>query len=257
MTGSESHDKKPASAGFSLVKRFSVNTIGRDLIVGDIHGQFARLERALDAIGFSPEAGDRLFSVGDLVDRGPESDRALEWLSRPWFHAVRGNHEQMAIDFAAGRIASAQMYMMNGGGWNLCNPPEAAREFGEAFSALPVAIELETERGLVGIIHADCPVLSWDETCRRLRASTRPDDDAFVQTCLWSRSRVQNDCDDEVSGVRAIVVGHTPLPFATWFGNVVHIDTGAWHDERKEFGIMDAATLMRAETVSRLKAPSH
>jgi serine/threonine protein phosphatase 1 len=60
--------------------------------VGDIHGHFQRLQQCLEAVGFDP-AVDRLFSVGDLVDRGPHSEAALDWLAQPWFHAVQGNHE--------------------------------------------------------------------------------------------------------------------------------------------------------------------
>ncbi|WP_240622171.1 metallophosphoesterase [Achromobacter mucicolens] len=60
-----------------------MNTKGRDLAVGDIHGHFGRLDAALAATRFSPEK-DRLFAVGDLVDRGPESAEVLVWLKRPW-----------------------------------------------------------------------------------------------------------------------------------------------------------------------------
>jgi len=28
---------------------------------------------------------DRLFSVGDLVNRGSESEQVLGWLAKPWF----------------------------------------------------------------------------------------------------------------------------------------------------------------------------
>ena len=58
---------------------------------------FGALEALLVQIEFD-EKVDRLFSVGDLVDRGPESPRALEWLAKPWFFACRGNHEQFVID---------------------------------------------------------------------------------------------------------------------------------------------------------------
>ena len=59
----------------------------RDWVVGDVHGCFETLRQALRGIDF--EYGrDRLFSVGDLIDRGPNSIGALEWLetnaSRPW-----------------------------------------------------------------------------------------------------------------------------------------------------------------------------
>lgn len=90
----------------SFVQRFERNTTGRDLIVGDIHGCFTKLQAALDAVGFDRTV-DRLFSVGDLVDRGPESDQVLNWLGQPWFHAVMGNHEQMAVMYHAGELTDA------------------------------------------------------------------------------------------------------------------------------------------------------
>jgi len=40
--------------------------------VGDIDGCFSHLRRSLEAIGFDASV-DRLFSVRDLIDRGPES----------------------------------------------------------------------------------------------------------------------------------------------------------------------------------------
>ena len=49
---------------------------GRDLVAGDLHGYFDTLEEALKTLRFDP-AHDRLFGVGDLVDRGPRSLRPL------------------------------------------------------------------------------------------------------------------------------------------------------------------------------------
>lgn len=89
--------------------RLAANTQGRDLAVGDIHGHFGRLVMCLEQAGFDP-AVDRLFSVGDLVDRGPYSEAALQWLDRPWFHAVQGNHEALAITYLRGGRLDLQMY---------------------------------------------------------------------------------------------------------------------------------------------------
>ena len=55
-------------------------TGGRDWVVGDVHGCFTTLREALLAIDFE-HGRDRLFSVGDLIDRGPNSIEALEWLA--------------------------------------------------------------------------------------------------------------------------------------------------------------------------------
>ena len=51
------------------VRRFPRNADGRDFVVGDLHGMYAVLERALESVGFAPDR-DRLFSVGDLIDPG-------------------------------------------------------------------------------------------------------------------------------------------------------------------------------------------
>ncbi len=91
----------PEGVRGSQVMRFELNQRGRDFAVGDVHGCFTALQSALDSIGFSP-THDRLFCMGDLVDRGPESRLAEEWLEQPWFASTMGNHDLMASDYALG-----------------------------------------------------------------------------------------------------------------------------------------------------------
>ena len=76
--------KSGMTPGNSRVRRFPLNARGREFAVGDIHGHFSRLDAALAAVRFAPDR-DRWFSVGDLVDRGPESRDVLAWLDRPGF----------------------------------------------------------------------------------------------------------------------------------------------------------------------------
>jgi len=71
-----------------------LNEKGKDYIVGDLHGNYYLLLEALKKINFDPDK-DRLFSVGDLVDRGPNVYECLKLLDEPWFFAVKGNHENM------------------------------------------------------------------------------------------------------------------------------------------------------------------
>ena len=82
----------------AIVRHGPNDTGGRDLVVGDIHGYFDTLEHALDRLKFNP-AADRLFAVGDLIDRGPQSAAALEWLVADRIAAVRGNHDQGMVDW--------------------------------------------------------------------------------------------------------------------------------------------------------------
>ncbi|MCU1751957.1 metallophosphoesterase [Pseudomonas sp. 6D_7.1_Bac1] len=224
------------------VQRFTINTAGRDFAVGDIHGHFTKLQAALDAVGFNPVT-DRLFSVGDMVDRGPESADVDVWLAKPWFFAIQGNHEQMAVD--AHRLnhkgQASYMHMINGGTW-LYGRSTAEQAFYVAlFADLPIAIEVMTPAGLVGIVHADCPFDDWGRMLGALEREQGAMQRSVQTTCQWSRTRISNGNRNGVSGVRAVIVGHTVVSQPAVLGNVYHIDTGGWMGGH--FTLIDLATL--------------
>ena len=162
------------------VRIFARNERGRDFVVGDIHGMYSALDRFLAELSFDP-GGDRLFSVGDLIDRGPESEAALQWLTgRDWFHAIRGNHDQFLLDAAADpageRGEEYGVWDYNGGGWWASVPAPARESWVRAFSALPFAAEVDCETGPVGIVHADVPEdRTWEEFLSALREGSRED----------------------------------------------------------------------------------
>lgn len=233
----------------TLVKRFSGNTKGRDFAVGDIHGHFTRLQLALDAAGFDP-AVDRLFSAGDLVDRGPECRDALDWLAKPWFHPVRGNHDDYVCRFDT---CDVDNWVYNGGSWFAGLPWDEQREFATQFRELPILIEVETPAGLVGLVHADCVMDSWDQLKHELENPQSAQRRKLVaNTCMWSRTRVEQFDERFVHGVRAVAVGHTPMNSPLILGNVIHIDTGGWlPDGSGHFTLLNLYTL---ETIPPMPA---
>ncbi len=204
-----------------LFQHFTQNTQGSDYVVGDIHGCFTKLQEKLDEIGFNKDT-DRLFSVGDLVDRGPESEDCLDWLAEPWFFAVRGNHEQMAIDASKGFFDPAT-YKYNGGEWFMKLTKSMQLYYAEMFEELPIAIEVETKEGLVGIVHADCLVSDWNEMQQRLEEPS----EYFINSCIWSRETYVHKNDTEVKNVSKVIVGHTIVNNPLQLGNIHFIDTGA------------------------------
>lgn len=232
------------------IKKIKRNEVGIDYIVGDIHGNFSKLRISMSEIGFDPEK-DRLFSVGDLVDRGPESDEALDWLEAPWFFAVRGNHEDLAIMWAEGQLPT-NMYMKNGGAWNILNTEDKCIEIADAFRHLPWAIELETKAGIVGIVHAECPIRSWTMMTQALEG-IHGEQARYNQEemSIWGRTRIERETTGPVEGVRAVVSGHTVVKTITRLDNSYFIDTGAWKtgngQKEKPFVFLEAETLNSAE----------
>ena len=206
--------------------RYPVNERGRDYAVGDIHGAFSALRAGLDQIGFDP-ACDRLFSVGDLVDRGPESLAVLEWLDQPWFHAIMGNHEMLAWRAAMDDPFPGVDHAWHGGSWLASLDQSDQLAIADRLRSLPVVMEVETTEGLVGLIHADCPYDDWDEL-RGENWDALDDLDPSMKVSLWSSMRYAQQYTTPVRNVRAVVHGHTTIPAMAVLGNVYFIDTGGW-----------------------------
>lgn len=93
---------------YQIIKKLPANTKGKDYVIGDLHGCLHLLSPLLDHVHFDVSK-DRLFSVGDLIDRGPYSLPCLHLLNEPWFHAVQGNHELMMIDFFSDYLMKAKI----------------------------------------------------------------------------------------------------------------------------------------------------
>lgn len=73
---------------------------GRLIAIGDIHGCLRAFESLLDAI--SPQLNDTIVTLGDYVDRGPQSkqvvDRLIELGKQCQLVPLMGNHEEMMLE---------------------------------------------------------------------------------------------------------------------------------------------------------------
>jgi serine/threonine protein phosphatase 1 len=211
-----------------FVSTLPENKRGRDFIVGDIHGHFDLLDQALDAVQLNPDK-DRLISVGDLINRGPQSKRCLEFLGQPWFHAVRGNHEVFFNQsFKNGRpsVEMPEDMFHPGLKWAFNEGAEKIHSMEEAFARLPLAIELETRRGPVGIVHADIPPgMNWKTFKQHLDAN----DPETIRTATDGRERINSGNKAGVDGIGRVFFGHTPRHSGKIqrLGNCYYLDTAA------------------------------
>ena len=215
----------------NAVKTFNANLKGRDFVIGDLHGSYSAFQNLLEGLNFDPVV-DRMFSVGDLVDRGPESLECLKLLYEPWFEAVLSNHEQMMLEkFRGGGMG--YYWFNNGGGWgaeayndymikmqgNVSKRifPDSSLELHDLIPIvddLPFLITVNTKSGKkFHILHAELPsgkgiitdeILSDPDKVYALATVQRGDGDAF----LWARylfdSFYQNELNNREKILRTL-----------------------------------------------------
>lgn len=68
----------------------------RLIVIGDIHGMLGPLNDLLKKVRFNPET-DHIVSLGDMVNKGPNSAGTVARLMELKASAVRGNHEDRVI----------------------------------------------------------------------------------------------------------------------------------------------------------------
>lgn len=233
------------------IKYFDVNECGRDFVVGDIHGCIKEFNDALRSVRFDKEV-DRVFCVGDLVDRGPDSLRCLDLLLEPWFHSVKGNHEVLWY-FAHLRFFQSDRYIFLHNGGELLDDEEQIKKYASLIEEMPYLIEVNTKSGRkIGIVHAEIPsyINSWNSIKNMLEQSSNPDTSADIDmhpisSLVWGRSRISKfvshsnveNLFPKVEGIDEIYVGHTIVPEPIKYQQFNYIDCGAvlsyWLSESK------------------------
>ena len=220
-----------APAGTNLARRVERNGRGRDLVVGDIHGHFATLRRALAELEVGEH--DRVFSLGDLVDRGPDSFQAKDWMqgrtrSAGFDLVLRGNHEQMMLEALVEGTPRRRrlwennawsLWEMNGGGWwDARKPGHDAGSWMALLCELPFCARVKSQSGWVGLVHAAPVHARWQD----LEEWVNGDEDLSHLTrtrALRSRVRhglVQREIGESghehlgpVEGVRCVIIPDT------------------------------------------------
>lgn len=185
-------------------------------------------------MGFNPQT-DLLYSLGDLVNRGQESANVLEWLKKPWFRAIQGNHESIIVKAWQQPDDSKNLSLLRsvGGDWWFGLGAAQQELVANGLASLPYCRTVHLLGQQIGLVHADVPEgVTWADFSEALIART----DGAVETALWSRWRwsagirqgLGEDFILPVTGVDWVFVGHSPVERPTVVGNVVFTDCGLW-----------------------------
>jgi hypothetical protein len=178
---------------------------GDDKIIGDVHGNI----EAFKAVLASLKPNDRLFLVGDLVDRGQDSLGVIETIidfqqkNPDRLFAIRGNHEDLTL-YSIGALEKCglhseqpdetKLHLVNGGRWLLVLLAEEVKSgkiklvnnnfeyasdskfnkvkhfLGDLPYVIHVAADKKTGAPAFNIVHADMP-LSDNELASKLKKS--------------------------------------------------------------------------------------
>jgi serine/threonine protein phosphatase 1 len=224
--------------------RVAANAKGRDLVVGDLHGHRTLLEKMLEQMAFDPRC-DRVLSVGDVIDRGPESLATLSLIEEPWFYSVLGNHELMLLNFLGyygSRMHARKSYASGGGEWiieAIARNPKAVARLADRVAALPLAMHVEGDVPF-NVTHGDLhPIgscqeaLLGEETVCVHKAdaatSSRVHFAAAMNSPLlelqFARQRVQIS-ETPIGKLPITYVGHSPVRHIVVHDSYVYIDQG-------------------------------
>jgi serine/threonine protein phosphatase 1 len=216
----------------------------RTFVVGDIHGRCAQLLNLLDMLPRDPQT-DTLVFLGDLIDRGADAPGCVDHilkLSRENPERViclRGNHEQMLLDFLEGQ-STIWLTPVTGG----------ERTF-EQYTGLPVRVRSEADLEEMRRVFAESLPVEHLEFVRGLPFYYEDDYAIYVHagldegkhpresspiSLLWMRDM---DFYKNYRG-KPCVFGHTPTPLLPLRGRLgrhgiyishsaVGLDTGYNH----------------------------
>jgi serine/threonine protein phosphatase 1 len=224
---------------------------------GDTHGRSDLLRSLLDAIQHDA-LGSSLQTVvvglGDYVDRGPDSNGVLQVLADGIagmeFVSVRGNHEQMMLDFLDSPEKSGALWLANGARETLASygietrpvPRPSAGDLRSLRDALAARVP---PRHLMSLQRTQLSYISGDYLF--VHAGVRRDVAATEQAAadlLWTR---QSSADEDEPFEKVVVHGHTPVeePFIGRYR--INLDTGAQFTNRLSCLVLqgDSATLFQ------------
>lgn len=194
----------------------------RTLAIGDIHGCLRALTTLINAV--APRPDDLLVTLGDYVDRGPDSKGVLDYLvdlhATGQLVALRGNHDRMMLDARDG----ADGYL-----WLACGGQATLRSYS-------VAAYLEYDL-------ADVPESHWDFLERRCVNWHEAETHFFVhgsvlphlslaeqptEVLLWEK--VYADSTTAHCSGKVMICGHTRQASGDILdlGHTLCIDTGAY-----------------------------
>jgi serine/threonine protein phosphatase 1 len=195
----------------------------KTFVVGDIHGRCAQLHGLLDIL--PRNESDMLVFLGDLIDRGPDAPGCVEHVlnlctaNPETVICLRGNHEQMLLDFLD-EDNTIWLESPTGG-------DQTFRQYTEKPLVLRTEAHFDAARALLAEkipagqveFFRQLPLYHEDEYALYVHAGLeggKHPSESSPHALLWTRDM---DFYKSYHG-KPCVFGHTPTPFLPWLGRI-------------------------------------
>lgn len=209
--------------------------------IGDIHGRDDLLRDLMARLIAHWEQSEKSFKtirvifLGDVIDRGPGSRRAL-WLihallKQSGVELLRGNHEGLLLRSMDGDGWAQDLWLQHGGLETLAalqvEPPLAGEDTFDFADRLTAAVPVK----LLNMLKA-APVMARSGDYAFVHAGVRPGVSLAKQD-EFDLTFIREEFTDSADWHGAMVVhGHTIVEQPEFHENRIAIDTGAWRSGR-------------------------
>lgn len=204
--------------------------------IADLHGRFDLLKKAWEAIEEDASKADKItaytiITLGDYIDRGPQSKEIIDFLIKEEVVSLKGNHEDMAVQVGSNPTLEMQSWWIGNGG------DATFKSYGEPASIGSVnpehfkwmanlPIYYETKKQL--FVHAGVP---------HSEMNLPPKKAHHYQDMMWM---LYSKNDGRGWKDKHVVHGHHQFADGPheWSGRT-DLDTFAWHTGRLVVGVFD------------------
>lgn len=193
--------------------------------ISDIHSFYEPMIEALNNAGFDPANPEHILVVlGDVLDRGPDSDKVLNYLMNlPNKHLIRGNHEDLIVELIQ-RTYPLNHDWHNGTAQSVIDLAPDAKTFEEA---CPIAYEKVKPMldSMVNYVETKNYVFTHGYVPYNKYRDWRDADELAWEDARWNNGMKMVDFGFEID--KCVVVGH----YHTSWGRAHFEDKPEWGEE--------------------------
>ena len=199
-------------------------------VFSDVHGHFRPLDRLLERV--SPSSDDRIYMLGDMIDRGPEPIEVVKCChDLPNTTVLMGNHEDLMLSYYIDpRNPTNQInWEINGAastqqGFRAL-PADERVELATWMFTLPIYAQVEVADQRYLLVHAGIDPVRipahegpWSEAdIDELILDQRRDDLVWIRDDFWGApTGLVNDRGEGV----IVIAGHTPTRYLDYMADL-------------------------------------